>query len=161
MAKIRLRDTGFTVIPEGEYTFKIVKVDYKVDFEKIEVYLETQEGLKHIERFILSTDGGAKAFSYFAKVALNNWQEEDIDSDDLLGCYFTARVEHDVQPNINDPSKEVTFVRLQDKKSVDKDFEGWETVGKEETTQTPAPKAETFIPSNEKEDDLDLDDLLG
>lgn len=158
MAKVKLRDTGFTVIPEGEYTFKIVKVDYKVDFEKIEVHLETESGLKHVERFVLSTDGGAKAFSYFAKVALNDWSAEDIDSDDLLGCYFTARVEHDVQPNINDPSKKVTFVRLQDKKSVDEDFEGWETVAKAEAKAPATTKGETFTPS--KEDDLDLDDLL-
>ena len=156
MAKLKLRDTGFSIVPEGEHVFKITKVDYKQDYEKIEVTCETKEGQKQIERFVLSTDGGAKAFSYFAKVALNDWSAEDIDSDDLLGCYFIGTVEHTTQPNKNDPSKNVTFSNIKEKKSVDPDFEGWETVA-----VAPEKKAIVNTPAQETAGELDLDDLLG
>lgn len=149
MTRIQLRDTGFKVIPEGEYTFKITKVKYKEDFDKIEITCVTKDGEKVIEKFSIGTDGGANAFSYFAKSVTDDWDAKNIDSDDLVGLYFDATVEHDVQPNKNDPSKKVTFVHLQDRKANhDANFD----------TET-GEVGETHKVENSK--DLDLDDLLG
>lgn len=101
MAKIKLAEGGFTLIPEGVTTFKITKVNYKEDFGKMEIELQTKDGKKHTERFGLMknngevNEGALKAFSYFAKTALNNFQLDEIDHDDIEGCYITACVKHE------------------------------------------------------------------
>ena len=57
MAKIGLTE-GFTLIPEGTHVFQITDVKYKEDFGKLEIYMQTQNGSKHIERFsLLKSDG--------------------------------------------------------------------------------------------------------
>ena len=84
MAKIGLTE-GFTLIPEGTHVFKITEVNYKEDFGKMEVVMQTAKGQKHIERFsLLNKDGepnqgGLNAFSYFAKTALDDFTVKDID----------------------------------------------------------------------------------
>ena len=148
MSRITLVDTGFKVCSEGEHVFRITKVEYKKDFDKIIVSMETEEGETHTERFMLTSEGGQKAFSYLAKVALNDWSLQDIDEKELIGCYFIGVVEHTTQPNKNDPSKTVTFANIKEKKSVDEDFEGW---GEK--------KAAAKAPVEDNDDDLD--DLLG
>lgn len=140
MAKIGLTE-GFTVIPEGTYVFKITAVNYKEDFGKMEVTMQTQSGTKHIERFsLLKTDGSPNegalnAFSYFAKTALNDFSLTEIDHEDLIGCFIECDVEHDIQSNRNKPNKTVTFARLADKRPSD----GWDSG--EAPTTAPAPKA--------------------
>ena len=100
MAKIKLSEGGFTLIPEGTTTFKIVAVEYKEDFGKMNVEMQTKDGKKHTERFTLLTkngevnEGAVKAFSYFAKTALNNFSLDEIDDQDIVGCYITATVSH-------------------------------------------------------------------
>ena len=37
MAKIKLMEGGFTLLPEGVTTFKIVSVEYKEDFGKMKI----------------------------------------------------------------------------------------------------------------------------
>lgn len=116
---------GFQIIPEGNYVFKITKVVYKEEFGKMEVTMKTEDGLTHIERYALKDEkgnfreGAMNAFSYFARVALNDNQIDEIDPTDLVGCYFRGTVEHDIQPNKNDPSKTVTFVKIVDKESAE------------------------------------------
>jgi len=101
MAKIKLSDGGFTLIPEGTTTFKIVGVEYKEDFGKMTVDMQTKTGAKHTERFTLLkkngevNEGALKAFSYFAKTALNNFSLDEIDEQDIVGCYITATVKHE------------------------------------------------------------------
>lgn len=136
MAKIGLSE-GFSLIPEGTHVFKIVAVNYKEDFGKMEVVMQTQSGLKHTERFSLlksdgqPNEGALNAFSYFAKVALNDFSLTEIDHEDLLGCFIECDVEHDTQPSNKDPNKTVTFARLADKRASD----GWD----ESETPAPAP----------------------
>ena len=90
MAKIGLTE-GFTLIPEGTHVFKITEVNYKEDFGKMEVVMQTAKGQKHIERFsLLNKDGepnqgGLNAFSYFAKTALDDFTVKDIDDQELVG----------------------------------------------------------------------------
>ena len=102
MAKIRLSELGgFSLIPEGTTTFKIVGVEYKEDFGKMSVEMQTKTGAKHTERFTLLNkkgevnEGALKAFSYFAKTALNNFNLDEIDETDLIDCYITATVKHE------------------------------------------------------------------
>ncbi|MBO5870814.1 MAG: hypothetical protein J6Q89_08705 [Clostridia bacterium] len=100
MAKIKLVDTGFQMIPEGTYIFKVNKVTYDEDFGDMKLELITKNGLKHTERFGLQdkngevNEGAMKAFSYTARVLLNNPNLDMIDEQDLVGCYMKATVAH-------------------------------------------------------------------
>lgn len=116
---IKLSENTFQVIPEGVHTFQIIGVNYKKDFGKLEIKLATAKGEKHTENFSLArngeiNEGGVRAFSYFARVAMNNNSLSEIDENELVGKFIDANVKHTVQPNKNDPSKTVTFVNLSD-----------------------------------------------
>ncbi len=145
MAKIKLSE-GFTPIPEGEHIFKIIESNYDEDFGKLEVVMITKSGRKNTERYqLIGNDGevnqGAQnAFSYFAKTALNNFNLDEIDTDDIVGCYIKAEVEHEKVPSNKDPKKTVTFIRL--------------------TNLQPASSFETDEKPTE-DNKIDLDDLLG
>ena len=160
MAKIGLTE-GFTLIPEGTHVFQITDVKYKEDFGKLEVYMQTQTGSKHIERFsLLKSDGtpneGAyNAFSYFAKTALGNFDLTEIDHTDLIGHFIECDVEHDVQENKKKPGQNITFVRLADKRP----SEGWG--GSNNTVATPAAKTTPTASQAAPKTPLDLAALLG
>ena len=115
MAKVGLVETGFTVIPEGRYVFKITACEYKQKFNKIEITLKTAKGQTIKESYMLNNDGGRKAFSYMAKTAMHDYDLDEIDHTDLIGKYISAQVEHTVQPHRDDPNKTVTFANLRDK----------------------------------------------
>ena len=148
MAKIKLSEGGFTPIPEGTHIFKITKVTYDEDFGKLEAEMITASGQKHTERFSLVKDdgeineGALNAFSYFAKTALNNFNLDEIDHDELVGKYIKAEVTHNKVKSNKDPKKTVIFTQLGDKSPAD-GFDEKEA------------KAET------KETGIDLDALLG
>lgn len=120
MSKIKLSDGGFTLIPEGVTTFKIVSVEYKEDFGKMKVNMQTKSGAKHTEQFTLLdkngevNDGALKAFSYFAKTALNNYELDEIDEQDLVGCYITATVTHEEFESNKTPGRMLKSARLND-----------------------------------------------
>ena len=120
MAKIKLAEGGFTLIPEGTTTFKIVAVEYKEDFGKMKIELQTKAGTKHTENFSLLdkkgevNEGALKAFSYFAKTALNNYSLDEIDETDLIGCYITATVKHEEFESNREPGKMLKSARLSD-----------------------------------------------
>ena len=149
MSMIKLSG-GFTVVPEGTHIFKITAVNYKEAFGKLEITMQTKNGDKHIERFtLLKSDGtenpgAVKAFSYFARQALNDISADEIDPENLVGCYLECDVSHDTQPNKNKPGQTVTFVRLDEKRPAS-GFEG------EAPVEQKAPEKKSF----------DLDDLLG
>lgn len=155
MAKIKLSESSFPVVPEGEHIFKVEKVDYDEDFGKMEVSLVTADGLKTVERYhLLDAEGevnekAQNAFSYFAKVALNNPNADTIDTDDLVGCYFKATVTHDKQPSRKDPSKTVTFVKLTNREAAT-------GFGKDTKAEGTAPASA----GGKKKSSVDLDDLL-
>lgn len=135
-------NTGFTIIPEGEYIFKVEDVEYDKDFGVIELYLTTKNGMKLKERFkLIGNDGevnrsALNAFSYTARVLMNDFSLKEIDHQDLIGRYMKAQVKHNVVPSSKDPSKNLTFVNLGDKHPAD-GFEG-----------------------DSNEEDVSLDDLL-
>lgn len=123
MAKMKLSESNFKLIPEGVTTFKVVSVDdskYE-DFGKLEVKLQTAKGETHIERFGLRknngeiNEGALKAWSYFARTCLNNFNADEIDTQDIVGCYVTATVKHESYTYEKDgETKKGTNVRLND-----------------------------------------------
>ena len=122
MAKMKLSEGGFSLIPEGVTAFKVVEVDdskYE-DFGKIAVKLQTAEGKTHTESFTMVkkngelNEGALKAWSYFARTCLNNYQLDEIDTQDIVGCYITATVKHEEFESNKEPGKMLKSVRLND-----------------------------------------------
>ena len=124
MAKMKLSESTFTLIPEGVTTFKIMEVDdtkYE-DFGKIAVKMQTAKGETHTENFSLIkangelNEGALKAWSYFARTCLNNYQADEIDTQDIVGCYIKATVKHEkyTRKKGDKAGTEGTAVRLND-----------------------------------------------
>jgi len=120
MAKIQLSEfKGFNIIPEGTHVFLIEDVKYDPDFGKIEIQMVTVKNEVHKEVYRLIRDNGEvnegaiNAFSYFARTALNDFSLDEIDHEDLIGCYITAEVVHNKQEGKGKhEGKTLTFVNL-------------------------------------------------
>ena len=124
MAKMKLSESTFRLIPEGVTTFKVMEVDdskYE-DFGKLAVKLQSVKGETHTENFTLTkangelNEGALKAWSYFARTCLNNFQADEIDTQDIVGCYITATVKHEkyTATKGDKAGQEMTSVRLND-----------------------------------------------
>lgn len=122
---IKLPESNFQIIPEGPAVLLITDVEYNSRFGKLTVNMATADGLKHSETYRLikangeMNEGAYKAFAYFARTALQKPHISEVDESELVGHFIACDVEHDVQPNRNDPSKTVTFVHLKNWKSAD------------------------------------------
>ncbi len=138
---------GFQIMPEGEQVLKITKAEYDEEFGKAIFTLTNAKGQICKERFsLLNQDNTPNekamgAFSFFAKTAMNDFDMEDVDPEELVGHYIRAEVIHNEVPSIKDPTKMATFVNLGNKSPAD----GFDCVTAE------APKATG----------LDLSALLG
>ena len=156
MAKIGLTQS-FSIIPEGTHDFKIVAVDYKEDYGKMEVHMQLASGQKHTERFSLlkqngePNEGGLNAFSFFAKAAMNDFSLEEIDHEDLVGCFVRCEVTHEKVESNRNPGKMLTFVRLGNKEP----SEGF--------ADAPAKKSTPVVKAAEKpaQKGFDLNSILG
>lgn len=168
MAKIGLTE-GFSLIPKGTHVFQITGVKYKEDFGKMEITMQTVTGQKHVERFsLLNKDGepnqgGLNAFSYFAKVALNDFSLTEIDHEDLVGHFIRCEVDHEEVESNRTPGKMLNFVRLGDKEPAD-GFDNKATVPspastKKEPTEKAASTTQTATASGKKH--FDLNSILG
>lgn len=124
MAKIKLSAGGFSIVPEGVTVFKVMEVDdskYE-DFGKLVVKLQTASGQTHNEQFSLTkangelNEGALKAWSYFARTCLNNFNADEIDTQDIVGCYIQATVKHETYTRTKGEKAgtEGTAVRLND-----------------------------------------------
>lgn len=154
MAKVPMT-SGFMLIPEGEYVFRIYDVEQDETFGKIIVKLVNAQGMTQIERFSLKNqndewnEGALNAFSYFAKNALNDFTREDVEPKELIDHYIRAEVVHsDPIPNRKDPSKTIVFANLGDKSPAD----GFDT--------DPVKRALT-LGKTTKKPSMNLDDILG
>lgn len=162
--RIPMRD-GFSVIPEGEYVFRIYEVNCNENFGKIEIKLINAKGQTMTERFSLMQQDGEyneralSAFSYFAKTAMNDFGMEDIEPQELVNHYIRAQVVHSEVPSNKDPNKTVTFANLGDKYPADGfDTEAVEralTLGNENRIQEPVAQEEPQTTG------LNLDEMLG
>ncbi len=128
MARIPMTG-GFQIMPEGEQVLKITKAEYDEDFGKAIFTLENVKGQSCQERFgLLNQDGSPNekalnAFSFFAKNAMNDFDMEDVDPEELVGHYIKAEVIHNKVASTKDPTKTVTFINL-GSKSPASGFEG-------------------------------------
>lgn len=151
MAKIQL-SSGFSIIPEGVYTFRISKINHEVDFGKLQITCETADGQEYVEKYtFLKSDGSAnegaiKAFSFFARRVLNDNTIEDVDPEEFVGHFFNARVEHKQTEKKDKPGEFWTNVSLQDVE-VAYGFDGQDV---------PEAGYETIAP-----DGFDVDAILG
>lgn len=170
MARIPMT-SGFVLIPEGTYVFRIYDATYDEEFGKITVKMVNAQGATHTERFSIKNnddtfnEGTMNAFSYFAKTAMNDFTLEDIDPEELIGHYIEAEVTHTQLPSNKDPNKMVTFANLGDKAPAD----GFDTepvpraltLSRDSAgTQKAAPKSAPAAQTAPKKG-LDLDSLLG
>ena len=176
MARIPMT-SGFMVVPEGTYVFRIYDATYDEEFGKIEIKLVTAQGMTHTERFSIKDNNdelnekALNAFSYFAKTAMNDFEMEDIDPEELIDHYIEAEVIHTKLPSTKDPTKTVTFTNLGDKAPADGfDTEPVEralTIGRGERKSKDKGKAKPKqaekkpAKTTEPKKGLDLDALLG
>lgn len=171
MARIPMT-SGFTLIPEGVYMFRIYDVSYDEEFGKIVVKLVNAQGATQTERFNIKDNNdeinekALNAFSYFAKTAMNDFTLEDVDPSELINHYIRAEIVHTQSPSRKDPTKNVTFANLGDKSPAD----GFDTepvaralsmTGGEAGTAPQQKPQETPAPAAEPKKGLDLDALLG
>lgn len=124
MARIPMTG-GFQTMPEGEQVLKITKAEYDEDFGKAIFTLENAKGQTCLERFsLLNQDNtpnekALNAFSFFAKTAMNNFDLEDVDPEELVGHYIRAEVVHNKVESKKEPGKMMTFVNLGEKSPAD------------------------------------------
>lgn len=120
MARIPMT-SGFILIPEGTYVFRVYDATYDEEFGKIEVKLVNAQGMTHTERFSIKDNNdelnekALNAFSYFAKTVMGDYTLEDIDPSELIDHFICAEVVHTKLPSNKDPNKTVTFANLGDK----------------------------------------------
>lgn len=170
MARIPMT-SGFTLIPEGTYVFRIYDVSYDEEFGKIEIKLVNAAGMTQTERFTIKdkndepNEKALNAFSYFAKTAMGDYTLEDIDPMELIDHFIEAEVVHTKLPSNKDPNKTVTFANLGDKAPAEYfDTEPVSralTLGKDKNAAPVSQKQVTAPAPAAPKKGLDLDALLG
>ena len=121
MSRIKLSG-GYTVIPEGTHVFQITEVNYNETFGKLEIKMTTEDKQTHVERFGFIDKSGAQnqgainAFSFFARIAMDDITLTDIDPQDLVGHFIEADVYHDKVQSRDNPNTILTFAKLGDKR---------------------------------------------
>ena len=170
MARIPMT-SGFTLIPEGTYVFRIYDVSYDEEFGKIEIKLVNAAGMTQTERFTIKdkndepNEKALNAFSYFAKTAMGDYTLEDIDPMELIDHFIEAEVVHTKLPSNKDPNKTVTFANLGDKAPAEYfDTEPVSralTLGKDKNAALALQKQVTPPAPAAPKKGLDLDALLG
>ena len=169
MARIPMT-SGFTLIPEGVYVFRIYDASYDEEFGKIVVKLVNAQGATQTEKFNIKDNNdeinekALNAFSYFAKTAMNDFTLEDVDPEELIDHYIRAEIVHTQSPSRKDPTKNVTFSNLGDKSPAD----GFDTDAVPralsmtgDATQQKQSSAPATATAEEPKKGLDLDALLG
>jgi len=150
MGKIGLKT--FETIPKGTYPMKVVKVNHKETYNKVEMTLETEAGKQYTERFDLNVDGGAWAFSITARNLLNNNDIDAIDPKELVGKFAMFEVTHET---VEYKGRDAVFARARSiapANGFDDEPEDDDEDDDEEEAPAPAPK---------KSSKMDLDSILG
>lgn len=170
MARIPMT-SGFTLIPEGTYVFRIYDVSYDEEFGKIEIKLVNAAGMTQTERFTIKdkndepNEKALNAFSYFTKTAMGDYTLEDIDPMELIDHFIEAEVVHTKLPSNKDPNKTVTFANLGDKAPAE--YFDTEPVSRalmlgKDKNAAPVPQKQVTAPAPAaQKKGLDLDALLG
>ena len=99
MARIPMTG-GFSPMEEGSQVLRIYGADYSETFGKLTVYLcnAKAQTLRETFRFKgagnVPNEAAMNAFSFFAKTAMQDYDMEDVDPQDLVGRYIRCEVVH-------------------------------------------------------------------
>lgn len=110
MVKVGTVVVGQGLLPEGHHVFKVDSIDASKyeDFGKLTINLITQDGHTHQERFTMIkqdgtlNEGAQKAWSFWVGTILDRWGVGETDTDELVGKYLAADVEHVESDTINE-----------------------------------------------------------
>ena len=83
------------MIPEGETVFKITNALYEDETKKLEIHLQTKEGLIQKEWFDLNSKGQFGRMMMFAENCGFDTKTDGIDHEDFIGCFIGANVYHE------------------------------------------------------------------
>lgn len=112
MAVIKLAETGYHLIPEGTYVWTITNATYDDKFNKVTVEFVNEKGEKMLNKYTLSNNGGAKAFSFLAKTALNNFSAVELDPTALVGKKLIGDIEHSEVESTTKEGEMMKFANL-------------------------------------------------
>lgn len=93
---------SFPLIPEGEQIIRIKKVDeseYK-KFQKLTIVIEDASGASANVNYNFVKDDGSPndvaegIYTRMCRAALDDQTLDEIDTDDLVGCYVRVEIEH-------------------------------------------------------------------
>ena len=155
---------GYTMLPEGRDIFKIVSVENKEKFGKLIVKFRNAEGLTAQEQYQILKDvkkgeyneGALNAFSFMAKTALQDFDVEEIDEQELVGHFLSADVQYQVVQG--DDGKERKYSHLRQFEQAD-GFDREEKIVKKTIEKNANYKASE--PDHSAADNgIDLDSLL-
>ncbi len=141
MSTIKLGGT-FSIMPEGVQVLKITGIKYDERFGKLDIAMQNEKGQRHTERFSFikvtgeTNDKALSAFSYFAKIAMNDFSLDEIDPNDLIGHFMECTIEHTVVESNKEPGKMMTFTKIVNKAP----SEGWEETEEEELPASDKPE---------------------
>ena len=133
---------GFMPIPEGRHVLQINAVKYDEKTGKLQITLKNRDGLSHVERYSLLKDRDTvnekamAVFSYLARAALGRTTIEQVDPEQLIGCFIETTVEHNTFPK-TDGSEGISVKLTNTTPSY-----GWATVPTPEPEVNPAPVTE-------------------
>ena len=91
---------GFTPMDEGLQVLRIYGVEYKETFGNLTIYMVNAKNQTMRETFRFKgkdgapNEGAMNAFSYFAKTAMNDFDLEDIDPQELVDHYIECEIVH-------------------------------------------------------------------
>lgn len=102
MAKIQLKKSEFSNIPEGEQIIRVKSIDDSAfaDFDKLTLVIEDKDGntLKNNFEFTdkdgQPNDKAMTVFTIAARMLLGDQTLDEIDYNDLLGKYATVEIVH-------------------------------------------------------------------
>jgi hypothetical protein len=158
MAKIKLvESTGGAYINQAgsKVLLRITKSNYDQDFGKVEITLENEKGELVNNNFgLMSQDGsmneGAiKAFSYFARVAIGDWGRDDIEDEELVGCYVRADIKMVKGSKPNKDGEILEYANL------DKVYMTDDTFDDQKTLEVSKPKAKPQVQVSEPDESDD------
>ncbi len=117
MSTIKLPVNEFTPISEGEHTFYIAETEYHEPSGNLKYMMVCDDGRIHINKYAFKNNGKVNdkalaSFAFFARGVTGDWDMDELDPLSLNHKYCTSIVEHSVVPSRDDPTKNMTFIRL-------------------------------------------------
>lgn len=96
MANANLSHKPFRLMPEGEQTLHIEKVEGlpRANVTTVTVTFANEDGIKLINKYDLTNDGGYAAFYYLVTVGCGFDVNDNFDIDNLAGRFVRVEIVH-------------------------------------------------------------------